>query len=282
MRAWLYYRLSNDDDKERNSLQNQRKSCMEYAARQGFAVVGESFDDNASGMHFRRDGIQKLTAAVLHGGMDAVVVKDFSRLGRHRTQTALFLDFLREKRVRVLSATENLDSLQEKDDLTIGVRGILNDFYAKDIGRKVRAGYRQKQKEGIVITPPFGYWKDKNTGEIKVDTDAANTVRMIYRLFLDSTGLKEIARRLDMLGCKTPAQLQHERHGRQNPQVKRYRWSYTSVKNVLVNESYTGVLYNHQRETRDGVSRYIPKNERFRHENVFPALVCVGVQRDTT
>ena len=40
----------------------------------------------------------------------------------------------------------------------------MNDYYAKDIGKKIRAGYRQKQKEGLVITPPFGYWKDKNTG----------------------------------------------------------------------------------------------------------------------
>ena len=100
--------------------------------------------------------------------MDSVLVKDLSRLGRHRTQTALFIDYLRERGVRVLSVTEGLDTFQEEDDLIIGVRGLMNDYYARDIGKKIRAGYRQKQKEGIVITPPFGYWKDRNTGEIKV------------------------------------------------------------------------------------------------------------------
>jgi len=43
--------------------------------------------------------------------------------------------------------------------MIIGVRGLMNDDYVKDIGKKVRAGYRQKQREGLVIAPPFGDWK---------------------------------------------------------------------------------------------------------------------------
>ena len=88
----------------------------------------------------------------------------------------MFIDYLREHQVRVISATEGVDTFRDEDDLIIGIRGLMNDYYAKDIGKKIRAGYRQKQKDGIVITPPFGYWKDKNTGQIKVDTEAAVTV----------------------------------------------------------------------------------------------------------
>ena len=63
--------------------------------------------------------------------------------------------------MRVISVTEGVDTFCEGDDLMIGVRGLMNDYYAKDIGKKIRAGYRQKQKEGIVITPPFGYGRTK-------------------------------------------------------------------------------------------------------------------------
>ena len=273
MRVWLYYRLSNDDDKAQNSLQNQRNLCAAYAAENSFTVIGESFDDNVSGMHFQRDGIQMLTAAALNRQMDAVLVKDLSRLGRHRIQTALFLDFLREQNVRVLSATEQFDTFEEKDDLTIGVRGLLNDLYARDIGKKVRAGYRQKQKAGLVITPPFGYWKDRNTDEIQILEEAAQTVRLIYSLFLQDAGLKEIARRLNTQGCKTPVQLQQERYGKAHPQIKQYRWSYTSVKNVLTDESYTGVLSNHKRETRNGVTSVIPPEKRYHHADFYPVIV---------
>ena len=189
MRVWLYYRLSNDDDPEQNSLFNQRNICYGFAESNGHHIVGESSDDNISGMKFNRPGLSQLTEAVEKHLIDAVVVKDMARLGRHKTQTAMFIDFLREHHVRVLSVTERLDTFQESDDLVIGVRGLMNDYYAKDIGRKIRAGYRQKQKEGLVIIPPFGYWKDKNTNETLIVPEAADTVQRIFQLFLSGVTL---------------------------------------------------------------------------------------------
>jgi len=87
MRAWLYYRLSRDEDEEMNSLQNQRQILVDYAEQNGYEIVGESFDDNVSGMTFNRKGLGELEIAVDEGKIDVVLVKDLSRLGRHRTQT---------------------------------------------------------------------------------------------------------------------------------------------------------------------------------------------------
>ncbi|MDD4495282.1 MAG: recombinase family protein [Eubacteriales bacterium] len=101
MRVWLYYRLSRDEDSELNSLTNQRKILVEFAEVGSHTVVGESFDDNVSGMHFNREGIEKIYDEVEKKSIDAVIVKDLSRLGRHRTQTAMFIDYLRENDVRV-------------------------------------------------------------------------------------------------------------------------------------------------------------------------------------
>ena len=215
MRVWIYARLSNDDDREMNSLLNQQEICQAFAEQHGHSIVGRSFDDNVSGMKFSRRGLDELTAVADAGEIDAVIAKDLSRLGRHRTQTALFIDYLWEHQVRVLSATESIDTFRDEDDLIIGVRGLMNDYYARDIGKKIRAGYRQKQKEGLVITPPFGYWKDRNTNQIKVNTEAAITVQIIYSLYLQGCGQKEIARRLNALGRKTPAQLRAEKCGRE-------------------------------------------------------------------
>ena len=156
MRVWIYARLSNDDDQEMNSLLNQQEICHGFAEQHGYTIVGQSSDDNVSGMKFNRRGLDELTAAVDADKIDAVIVKDLSRLGRHRTQTALFIDYLREHQVRVISATEGIDTFRDEDDLIIGVRSLMNDYYARDISKKIRAGYRQKQREGIVITPPFG------------------------------------------------------------------------------------------------------------------------------
>ena len=261
-----------------NSLLNQREICQAFAEQHGYIIVGQSFDDNVSGMKFNRRGLDELTAAVDADKIDAVIVKDLSRLGRHRTQTALFIDYLREHQVRVISATEGVDTFRDEDDLIIGVRGLMNDYYAKDIGKKIRAGYRQKQKDGIVITPPFGYWKDRNTWQIKVDTEAAVTVQLIYSLYLQGCGQKEIARRLNAAGRKTPAQLRAERCGREVRQTHKTRdgqflWTYASVKNILVEEAYTGVLNNHRREYNNGKVKRINKTDWYRHEGFFPVII---------
>lgn len=278
MRVWLYARLSNDDDQEMNSLLNQQEICQVFAEQHGYIIVGQSFDDNVSGMSFDRRGLDELTAAVDADKIDAVIVKDLSRLGRHRTQTALFIDYLREHKVRVISATEGVDTFRDEDDLIIGVRGLMNDYYAKDIGKKIRAGYRQKQKDGLVITPPIGYWKDKNTGQIKVDTEAAVTVQLIYSLYLQGYGQKEIARRLNAVGRKTPAQLRAERCGREVRHTHKTRdgqflWTYASVKNILMEEAYTGVLNNHRREYLGGKARAVSETVWLRHENFYPVII---------
>ena len=278
MRVWLYARLSNDDDPAQNSLQNQQAICCAFAEKKGWTIAGSSADDNISGMNFSRRGLDMLTAAVQAKQVDAVLVKDLSRLGRHRTQTALFIDFLRQQQVRVISATEGVDTFCEEDDLMIGVRGLMNDYYAKDIGKKIRAGYRQKQQEGLVITPPFGYWKDRNTNQVLVQAEAAETVQLIYALYLQGCGQKEIARRLNSLGRKTPAQIMTERLGydSQKPHKTRdgqFLWTYASVKNILVEEAYTGVLNNHRREYNNGKAKHIDKTDWYRHEGFFPVII---------
>lgn len=278
MRVWIYSRLSNDDDCEMNSLLNQQEICLTFAERQGYQMIGQSSDDNASGMNFSRRGLDELTAAVDAGRLDAVLVKDLSRLGRHRAQTALFIDYLRERGVRVISVTEGLDTASEEDDLVIGVRGLMNDYYARDIGKKIRSGYRQKQRDGIVITPPFGYWKDRNTNTVQLHPEAAETVRLIYSLYLQGFGQKKIARRLNNLGRKTPAQIRAEQCGREvraahKTRDNRYLWTYASVKNVLIEEAYTGVLINHRSETQDGKVKRLEQTEWYRHETFFPVIV---------
>lgn len=280
MKVWLYYRLSRDEDEELNSLTNQRKIIYEYAVSSGHEVVGESFDDNVSGMHFNREGIEKIYEVVEAGKIEAIIVKDLSRLGRHRTQTALFIDYLREHDVRVISATENIDTFNENDDLIIGFKGLVNDFYARDGSRRVRTGYRQKQKEGIVIIPPFGYFKDKNTRKVVVVEEAAETVRLIFTSYVGGSGMKAIARMLNEQKCKTPALMQLALLNKRMPNTynsikKKYLWDATMVSRILQDESYIGTLICHKSERNkiNKTFRFTEPEEQFRHENYFPPIV---------
>ena len=280
MKVWLYYRLSRDEDEELNSLNNQRKIIYNFAVSNGHEVVGESFDDNVSGMHFNREGIDKIYEVVEAGKIEAIIVKDLSRLGRHRTQTALFIDYLREHDVRVLSATENIDTFNENDDLIIGFKGLVNDFYARDGSRRVRTGYRQKQKEGIVTIPPFGYFKDKNTKKVVVVEESAETVRLIFSAYVGGSGMKAIARTLNEQRRKTPALMQAELLNKRLPNtqdgiLKKYLWDATMVARILRDESYIGTLICHKSERNkiNKTFRFTDPEEQFRHENYLPMIV---------
>lgn len=280
MKVWLYYRLSRDEDEELNSLTNQRKIIYEYAIANGHEIVGESFDDNVSGMHFQREGIEKIYEAVDAGSIEAIIVKDLSRLGRHRTQTALFIDYLREKNVRVISATENIDTFNENDDLIIGFKGLVNDFYARDGSRRVRTGYRQKQKEGMVAIPPFGYFKDKNTKKVIIVEEAAETIRLIFTEYVGGRGFKAIARMLNEQKRKTPAQMQLDLLNKRQPYTndgikKKHIWDATMVSRILRDESYIGTLICHKSDTNkiNKTFRFTEPEEQYRHENFFPVII---------
>ena len=284
MKVWLYYRLSRDEDEELNSLNNQRKIIYNFAVSNGHEVVGESFDDNVSGMHFNREGIDKIYEVVEAGKIEAIIVKDLSRLGRHRTQTALFIDYLREHDVRVLSATENIDTFNENDDLIIGFKGLVNDFYARDGSRRVRTGYRQKQREGIVTIPPFGYFKDKNTKKVVVVEEAAETVRLIFSAYVGGSGMKAIARTLNEQRRKTPALMQMELLNKRLPNtqdgiLKKYLWDATMVARILKDESYIGTLICHKSERNkiNKTFRFTDPEEQFRHENYLPIIVTCEI-----
>lgn len=280
MKVWLYYRLSRDEDTELNSLNNQRNILVEYANANNHEIVGESFDDNVSGMHFNREGISKIYEQVENKAIEAIIVKDLSRLGRHRTQTAMFIDYLREHDVRVLSVTENIDTSNEDDDLMIGFKGIFNDMYARDISKKIRAGYKQKQKNGIVITVPLGYFKDKNTNEIVIVEEEAEIVRKIFDLYLSGYGLKAIAKKLNDEGIKSPQYYQNKMYNKKLPCNKpeitgRYLWVNTTVKRILQNEFYIGTVTCHKTYTSkiNHIRKALPEEEQFKHENFAPAII---------
>ena len=276
MKAWLYYRLSRDEDAEMNSLQNQRQILVDYAELNGYEITGESFDDNVSGMTFERKGLHQIELAVEGGKVDVLLVKDLSRLGRHRTRTALFIDYLRENNVRVYSVTEGIDSSNENDDMIIGFKQLVNDFYAKDIGKKVRAGIRQKQKTGMPVNLPMGYYKDKFTGEILVDETAAAIVKEVFGKFFAGYGLSTIAKDLNRRGIKSPEYFSHRKKNPRHTEIaKRFLWAQTTVKRLIQNEAYTGTLVNHKTVTSKiyKTKDVIPPEEQYRHENYMPAKI---------
>jgi site-specific DNA recombinase len=277
--AYGYVRLSRDDDKDQNSLNNQKKILMDYAIKKGYNLISIFEDDNISGMTFDRDGLNDMKEAIEEGKVQVVLVKDLSRLGRHKAYSSLFLEQLRISGVKVVSVTENIDSFDENDDLVIGVKQILNEQYAKDISRKVRSAFKQKQKEGLVIIPPFGYEKNKFTKKVEINQECAEIVKLIYKLYIDGLGSKKIAEYLTKNKYHTPSWYQKQSMGKTYQPGKKWIgqdiWSDRTILRILENDAYIGILRCGV-STRSVIYKYkkeIPKEEHIVHENFYNPII---------
>ena len=183
---------------------------------------------------------------------------------------------MRQNHVKVIFVTEGIDSFNENVDLLIGFKQIFNDFYAKDISKKVRSGIRQKQKSGLVVRLPMGYYKDKNTDEVKIDEPAADIVREVFSLYLNGHGLAAIAKIMNQRGIKSPEYFSHRKIGAQRTEMcKKFLWVQTTVKRLIQNEIYTGTLVNHKTVTSKiyKTKSVISEEERYRHEGFLPAII---------
>ena len=276
-----YARLSRDDDKEQNSLKNQKGIIQEYAKQQGYDIINIIEDDNISGMTFDRDGLSILKDLIDAELVDIILVKDLSRLGRHKAYSALFINYLNQKGIKAISVTENIDTSNENDDILIGFKQIINEQYSKDLSRKIRAGMKQKQKkEGLVIIPPFGYYKNKNTGEIEIVEECADIVRLIFKLYTEKgMGAKKIANYLTEHGYKTPAQYQKELLNKSVPHNKTIyagiAWNDRTITRLLKTDAYIGVLRcntSYKNNIYD-MQKRLPPEEHIVHENYYPPIL---------
>lgn len=184
---------------------------------------------------------------------------------------------MRENKVKVISVTEGIDTTNENDDLLIGFKQIFNDFYAKDISKKVRSGILQKQKNsGLVPSLPFGYYLDRNTGTVVIDSETADYVREIFRLYVDGYGLTTIARMMNERGIHSPEFYQNRKLADWKPQIsKKYLCVQTSIKRILTNEMYIGTLVNHKPVTSKiyKTKTFIAPEEQYRHENFCQPII---------
>ena len=157
----MYIRLSREDgDKqESESIGNQRKIIERYINEQNLTLVDEYVDDGISGTTFDRKSFNRMINDIENGKINMVITKDLSRLGRDYIKTGYYIEnYFPEKRVRYVSILEGIDTYEEtvNNDIT-PFKAIMNDMYAKDISKKIRSVFKEKQKQGeyMCSTPAY-------------------------------------------------------------------------------------------------------------------------------
>ena len=277
----LYERLSRDDELqgESNSISNQKKMLEDFARRNGLPNPTHFTDDGVSGTRFDRPGFLAMMEEVEAGRVEAIVLKDMSRLGRDYLKVGQVMEILRQRGVRLIAINDGVDSLKGDDDFT-PFRNIMNEFYARDTSRKIRSVFKSKGMSGKHLTGTviYGYLWDEKREHWLVDEEAAAVVRHIFALAMEGYGPYQIATKLSEEKIEMPA-VHLARYGEGVNKNKTfadiYRWSASTVVEILKKREYLGhtVNFKTRKHFKDKKSHYVDESEWTIFENTHEAII---------
>ena len=147
----LYCRLSRDDDLQgdSNSIINQKNILQKYAQDNGFKNTVVFVDDGYSGTTFNRPDWQRLMEYVNRDEVGTIIVKDMSRLGRDYLKVGYFTEILfPENGIRFIAINNGVDSDKPTDNDFTPFLNIINEWYAKDTSKKIKAVFKSKADRG--------------------------------------------------------------------------------------------------------------------------------------
>ncbi len=235
MRAALYMRLSKDDGRSANeidsaSIQNQRKILLGYCRENKISDFCEYVDDGYSGTDFNRPSFIKMIHDIESGKIDCVIVKDLSRLGRDYLVTGKYIEeYFPSKNIRFVAVSDGYDSFGGYDDM-IPFRNLINEMYARDISKKIRASLSRKMADGEYIGArvPFGFKRSDNDKHLlEPVSHQADTVCLIFKNALNGLSASAICNILNSKNIPSPS-------GK--------AWCASTVLKILHNKVYCGTL----------------------------------------
>ena len=277
----LYERLSRDDELqgESNSISNQKQMLEDFARRNGLPNPTHFTDDGISGTRFDRPGFLAMMEEVEAGRVEAIVIKDMSRLGRDYLKVGQVMEVLRQRGVRLIAINDGVDSLKGDDDFT-PFRNIMNEFYARDTSRKIRSVFKSKGMSGKHLTGTviYGYLWDEKREHWLVDEEAAEVVRRIFSLTLEGYGPYQIACKLSTDRIEIPVvHLARFNEGvnRSKPVKDPYGWGSSTIVNILKKREYLGhtINFKTRKHFKDKKSHYVSEDEWTIFENTHEAII---------
>ena len=248
----IYCRLSRDDELagESNSISNQKSIISKFCKDNGLKNLQYFVDDGYSGTNFNRPAWTELLDKIENGEVGTLVVKDMSRLGRDYLKVGFYTEVLFvEKGVRFIAINNGIDSVNQIDSDFTPFLNIINEWYAKDTSKKIRAVVKAKGEAGeyLCTNPPYGYLKDSdNKKQWIVDAEAAAVVKDIFGLCVAGNGPTQIARILQERKIPTPTvHAQSLGIATRNPMpTDPYHWVGDSVAYILEQPVYLGQTVN--------------------------------------
>lgn len=252
----VYLRRSFDDlsDKESNTITNQRNMLTDYLSdKENAVIVNYYIDDGYTGTNFERPGFKEMFDDVVSGKINAIIVKDLSRLGRNYIEVGKYIeDIFPIYNLRIIAINDDVDSYLKPESLNsliVPIKNLMNENYSKDISNKVSTSYEAMAKRGLFIagTPPYGYKIDPDDKHhLIIDEEEAKNVKLIFEMAANGDGRIKICKYLNENGILCRHEIQ--RRKKYNLSLEpfeienKYNWGTTTIGRMLKCETYIGNL----------------------------------------
>ena len=253
----VYCRLSQDDglDGDSNSIINQKKILLDVVTRENLPNPILFVDDGFSGTNFDRPAISEALRLVENRQVSNFVVKDLSRLGRSYIKVGQLTEITFPSfDVRFIALNDGVDSNKpnESNSIFLPIKSLMDEMYAADTSKKIRAVVQAKAKAGerVTVNPPYGYLKDpSNPKNWIIDPVASEVVKRIFKEAKNGKSLSEIAK-----GLENDRIFKPDRHrieiglkpisASSNVENLPYFWTRETLSNILGREEYIGHTVN--------------------------------------
>ena len=244
----VFYGRYSDSGQSEQSIEGQRKTCYEFAERNGYKIIAEYIDRALTGTSDSRPEFQRMIADSTKRQFTAVLVYQLDRFARNRYDSATYKAKLKKNGVKVLSARENIT-----DDAS----GVLMESVLEGMAEYFSAELSQKVKRGMALTAQkceFTAQKCEFTGsgvplgykivdkKFAIDEDTAPIVKRIFEMYLAGNTMAQIIRYLNENGIKTS---------------KGNAYNKNSIRRILTNDKYLGYYSYADVRIVDGVPRII-------------------------
>lgn len=240
-----YLRLSREDgDKEESESIGSQRSIITHKLEElgnEYELVDFYIDDGYTGLNTDRPAFQRMIEDVEKGYVNSIITKDLSRLSRNSFEANYYIEkFFLENNVRYISVLDNVDTyIKSSNNDMIQFKTLINDWYSKDISKKVRSGVWARKEKGLYLgsLAPYGYIKDsKNKNQLVIEPERAKVIKRIFIMYDSGTNMSEIARILkqDKVFCPGYYDYGGSRSGDD------YKWRSEAIKRILQNKFYIG------------------------------------------
>ncbi len=275
----IYCRLSKDDNTgvESNSITNQKLYLTDYVKQRGWVIYKIYIDEGKSGTNFDRDGFKEMISDIETKRIDCVVVKDLSRLGRNYLDSGYYIEkYFPEHRIRFIAVNDSLDSNDGENDFG-PFKNIINEWYAKDISKKIKFSFSVKAKQGTLLQgfAPYGYLKCGDRVDYEIDEEVADTIRYIFNSIYNNIPPKDVIHYLKKNKVYVPGYYNYLKKGINKEKYefyteeKKYAWDYWKLDMILTNEIYIGTLVNFKRKKLSFRSKKLVENDPEKMVKVF-------------